>query len=268
MSQEAAAQRIGISVRALRAHESDDPPETMRAANLHAFAKLYKVKVEDLLEPVVPATLLRQTLAPSKPMPATIAVPELEASINGGERTAGLPALSTLSQRADRERSLGLHEVEIELSTGGKLPVLGLTWFKRIWSRPRKFEDARFLIVGCIDDHQGLSRPLRKTFKLEDGGKYRVVRWLDADTFFYTTVFAFSGEQADILTPIAETKQLAASVVRVVHKPPKGRDWPGFYFYGSDKIAFEFGFICETIVSDWRDLRGPKLNILPPAHEE
>jgi hypothetical protein len=38
--------------------------------------------------------------------------------------------------------------------------------------------------------------------------------------------------------------------VRVVHKPPKGRDWPGFYFYGSDKIAFEFGFVCDTIVSD------------------
>jgi len=111
-------------------------------------------------------------------------------------------------------------------------------------------------------------RRLRKTFKLDDGGKYRVVRWLDADTFFYTTVFAFSGEQADVLTPIAEAKQPAATIVRVVHKPPKGRDWPGFYFYGSDKIAFEFGFVCDTIVSDWRDLRGPKLNILPPAPQD
>lgn len=94
------------------------------------------------------------------------------------------------------------------------------------------------------------------------------MRWLDADTFFYTTVFAFSGEQADVLTPIAEAKQPAATIVRVVHKPPKGRDWPGFYFYGSDKIAFEFGFVCDTIVSDWRDLRGPKLNILPPAPQD
>ena len=57
LSQEAAAQRIGISVRALRAHESDDPPETMRAANLHAFAKLYKVKVDELLEPMVPIAM-------------------------------------------------------------------------------------------------------------------------------------------------------------------------------------------------------------------
>jgi DNA-binding XRE family transcriptional regulator len=116
LSQDAAAQRIGISVRALRAHESDEPPETMRAANLHAFAKLYKVKVDDLLEPVAPASLLRQTLTAPVRVPAAAGAPELEASINGGERAPGLPALSTLSQRAERERVLGLHEVEIETS--------------------------------------------------------------------------------------------------------------------------------------------------------
>lgn len=267
MSQDAAAQRIGISVRALRAHESDDPPETMRASTLHAVAKLYKVKVDDLLEPVVPAMLLRQTLSPPTGESVAKGAPELEASINGGERAAGLPALSTLSQRADRERALNLHEVEIATSAGTKLPVLGLTWFKRIWSRPKKYEGSQFLIIGRVDDHQGLSRPIRKQFKVDDGGKYRLVRWLDAETFFYTTVFAFSEEHADVLTPIAEAKELVATIVRVVHKPPKGRDWPGFYFYGSERIAFEFGFVCESIISDWRDLRGPKLNILPPSWE-
>jgi hypothetical protein len=29
----------------------------------------------------------------------------------------------------------------------------------------------------------------------------------------------------------SEAKELAATIVRVVHRPPKGRDWPGFYFY-------------------------------------
>jgi hypothetical protein len=101
----------------------------------------------------------------------------------------------TLSQRADRERSLNLHEVEIATSTGTKLPVLGLTWFKRIWSRPKKYDGSQFLIIGRVDDHQGLSRPIRKQFKIDDGGKYRVVRWLDAETFFYTTVFAFPVEK-------------------------------------------------------------------------
>ena len=92
-----------------------------------------------------------------------------------------------------------------------------------------------------------------------------MVRWLDAETFFYTTVFALSGEQADALTPVAEAKQPAGMIVRVAHKPPKGRDWPGFYFYGSDKVPFEFAFVCEQIVTDWSALRGPKLNVLPPG---
>ncbi len=234
----------------------------MRAGNLHAFAKLYKVKTDDLLDPVVTATLLRQTLTPSKEPGTATGAPELEASINGGERLTGPPVLSTLSQRADRERALGLHEVDVETSTGKKLPVLGLTWFKRIWSRPTKYDGAQFVIVGRVDDHQGLSRPIRKALKVTDGGKYRVVRWLDSETFFYTTVFALSGDQADVLTPIAEAKEPAATIVRVVHKPPKGREWPGFYFYGSEKIAFEFAFVCESIIADWRDLRGPKLNVL------
>ena len=265
LSQEAAAQRIGISVRALRAQESVKPPDTMRPSNLHALAKLYKVKVDELLEPVVAAHLLRQTLTPPQQHTAAPAAPELEASINGGAGTTGLPVLSTLSQRAERERALGLHEVEVETSAGEKLPVMGLTWFKRIWSRPAKYDGVRFAIVGLVDDHQGLSRPLRTTLKVQDGGKYRVVRWLDAETFFYTTVFALTSDQADVLTPLAETKQPAAMIVRVMCKPPKGKSWPGFYYYGSDRVAFEFGFICESIVSDWRDLHGPRLNVLPPA---
>ena len=83
-----------------------------------------------------------------------------------------LPALSTLSQRADREQSLGLHEVEIDYRLRRTASPRIDVEIQAHLVTARKVEDSRFLIVGCVDDHQGLSRPLRKAFKLDDGGKY------------------------------------------------------------------------------------------------
>jgi len=112
-----------------------------------------------------------------------------------------------------------------------------------------------------VDDYQGLSLPVRKVFEVKDGGKYRLVRWLDETTFFYTTVFAFTSEQADTLTPIALTTTRVAMIVRVVHREPEARKWPGFFFYGSEK-PFEFGFICEEIVPQLPEIRGSDGTIL------
>lgn len=243
------AARSGMSVRQIKSHESRRPPKSIRADYLLALAEVFKKDLKQIAEFDGPPD--SQPSPPSasharKPV-GEASVSELEQSINGGEpQSSAPPTLSTLSQRSERERQLRLDDVRIETSRG-PLPLLGLNWFKLIWSRPLKYDGARFVIIGEIDDYQGLSLPVRKTFEVKDGGKYRLVRWLDDKTFFYTTAFAFTSEQADTLTPIALTKARTAMIVRVVYKEPVARKWPGFYFYGSDK-PFEFGFLCEEIL--------------------
>lgn len=246
------AARSGMSVRQIKSHESRRPPKSIRSDYLLALAEVFgKKDLKHIAEFDGPAD--SQPSPPSasharKPSSGA-SVSELEDTINGGEpQNAAPPILSTLSQRSERERELGLDQVMVE-TPRGRLPLLGLNWFKLIWSRPLKYDGARFLIIGDIDDYQGLSLPVRKTFEVKDGGKYRFVRWLDDKTFFYTTAFAFTSEQADALTPVALTKGRAAMIVRVVYKEPIARKWPGFFFYGSDK-PFEFGFICEEILPE------------------
>jgi transcriptional regulator with XRE-family HTH domain len=253
------AARSGMSVRQVKSHESRRPPKSIRSDYLLALAEVFKKDLKQIAEFDGPAD--SQPSPPSasharKPV-GEASVSELEQSINGGEpQSTAPPTLSTLSQRSERERQVRLDDVRIETSRG-PLPLLGLNWFKLIWSRPLKYDGARFVIIGDIDDYQGLSLAVRKTFDVKDGGKYRLVRWLEEKTFFYTTAFAFTSEQADTLTPIALTKARTAMIVRVVYKEPVPRKWPGFYFYGSEK-PFEFGFLCEEILPSIPTIQTPK----------
>ncbi len=238
------AARSGLSARQLKAHESRKPPKTIHAENLKAIAGAFRKPMEELADWV----------SSGQPTPSAESGPAPE-----GDTTAKatvLPSLSTLSKRATRERQLELHDIKVQL-TSETLPLLGLQWFKLVWSRPVKHDGYRFVVIGDVDDHQGLNRATRKVFKVTDGGKYRVVRWLDESTPFYTSVWALSSEHADLLTPIAVNKQRAALIVRVVHKPPEGSDWRGFNFYGDDKTPMEFGFIVEDILPDVPVLPSP-----------
>jgi len=252
------AAKSGMSVRQVKAHESRRPPKSIRNDYLIALIEVFKQKgpkhIADFDGP--PEATPSLLSASSSKRPANEAtVSELEQSINGGEPESNAPpTLSTLSQRSERERQIDLDDVHIEIPQG-RFPLLGLNWFKLVWSRPLKYNDTRFLVVGEVDDYQGLSLPVRKTFDVDDGGKYRLVRWLDDKTFFYTTVFALKSTQADALTPVALTKGRTAMIIRVVYKEPVTRKWPGFYFYGSDK-PFEFGFICEEILPTVPEIGG------------
>jgi transcriptional regulator with XRE-family HTH domain len=253
---EQAAMKVGISSRQLKAHESRRPPRTIQLANVKAIAKAYHKRIEHIAEQADyrSGASLTDSYEVAAGKVATTA--QLEPVLPPLSVSA-LPKLGTLSQRCERERELGLDDVQID-TRHGKLPLMGLNWFKLAYSRPKKHDGKQFVVIGDVDDHQGLSRPVRKVFDVDDGGKYRVVRWLDDETPFYTTIFALGEQQADELTPLASKKRRAALVIRVAYRPPKARDWRGFYWYGDEKAPLEFGFICDDILREIPAIPSPK----------
>jgi transcriptional regulator with XRE-family HTH domain len=242
LKQEALAARAEVSVRTVKALESDKPPATMTVRTYDGLSGV-------LRKPVVPFARWVGGSSDSTDRPQ-------EVSAEIAENREKLPARSTVSLLAERERTLDLHDVKVK-TAGGELPLLGLNWFKRIWSRPTKHDGMRFLVAGCVDDHQGLNRSIRKKFEVHDGGKYLVVRWLEADTPYYATVFAFSSDHADALTPIAEARRSVAMIVRVQYAPPAG-DWKGFVFFGKDRTSHDFAFICDEILPDAPPIPRPR----------
>lgn len=228
---EHASSKLGVSSRQLKAYESVHPPRSMQLGTLGSLARGFGVAKTDIADWFDRGARHLLVALPAPVAAAPVSV---------------LPTMSTLSKRALQERKLGLDEATVR-TPQGKLPLLGLSIFKLIWSRPIKYADQRFAIVGTVDDHQGLSLSVRVALDARDGGKYRVVRWLDPDTVFYTTVFATNSRDADTLTAAAQENHQVGLVVRMVHRPPADR-WRGFTFYGDDKAQFEFAFVCEEIL--------------------
>ena len=235
-----ASAKLGVSARQLRAYESLHPPRTIQLGTLSSLARGFGTQKTDIADWYDLGS--RHLLVPL-PAPAPSA------------STPVLPPVSTLSTRALRERQLGMDALMVRTSQG-RLPLLGLSHFKLVWSRPLKYADQRFVVVGSVDDHQGLSLPVRKQLNARDGGKYRVVRWLEPDTVFYTTVFAVTSRDADALTLAAQENHAVGLVVYVAHRPPADA-WRGFSFYGSDKAPFEFAFVCEQILPELPEIPHP-----------
>lgn len=235
-----ASERLGVSERQLREHESLHPPRSIQLGTLNSLARGFGVQKTEIADWYDRGA--RHLLVP---LPAPVP----------GPPAAVLPPMSTLSTRALRERQLGLDAVTVR-TPQGRLPLLGLSLFKLIWSRPIKYADQRFVVVGTVDDHQGLSQAVRKQLDTRDGGKYRVVRSLEPDTVFYTTVFAAASRDADTLTLAAQENQVVGLVVVVAHRPPAD-SWRGFHFFGNDKTPFEFGFVCEQILSELPEIPRP-----------
>lgn len=228
---EQASAKLGVSSRQLKTYESQHPPRSLQLGSLASLARGFGVQKTDIADWF---DIGARHLLVRLPQPTMMTAP------------AVLPTVSTLSKRVLRERQLGMDALTVR-TPQGKLPLLGLSLFKLIWSRPMKYADQRFVVIGNVDDHQGLSMSVRKQLDARDGGKYRVVRWLEPDTVFYSTVFAVATRDADALTLAAQENQAVALVVVVAHRPPDGA-WRGFNFYGDDKTPFEFGFVCEQIL--------------------
>jgi hypothetical protein len=220
-------------------------------------------RVRELREQISRAVLDRKAREIRRPLVEATAVEragerrdDIEAAVpaSKSKKGAALPRLGKLSENAKQERMLGL-DCQTVIAPSGTYPLLGFNRFKLIWSRPKAHDGQRFAVQGKPDDYMGLNQSTAEALGTDDGGKFRVSRMVSEGLPFYATVFAASGEHFEALNAQLD-RGLVTIIVRVLHKPPKGK-FRGFFFYEdreegdsrkpTPRVPKDFAFVVEEI---------------------
>jgi transcriptional regulator with XRE-family HTH domain len=225
-----AARRTGLRPITVRRHESlKDGPRTLQAETVKRYADAYKCDRE---------TFAKWEEHGAAPPPDD----------DGDTSDPGAPALSTLSQRAERERELGGAKT-VSLPTG-YFDAFGPAILKKCMTACALYKDRCFAVAGRVEDSDHLPEPAARTLGVEvgAGARFRMTGKVAKGVPFYATVFTRDLEHTRQLLERGDDRKKVTVIVRVVVKPPE-KDWKGFFIFEKRPVPRPFAFVVEQIVS-------------------
>src|SRR5262245_52723563 len=230
LSRQELADRSGVRHRTIRAHESGTPPRTMQDDTIRLLAKALNVDKSALAKKVADSELAHAI------------------DVNAGDQRM-LPAVKTLTLRAEQERGLGVHDGV--MTRAGRVEVLGPALMQRLSAGCALHEGQRFAVVGTVRQYDAIPQVAAKVLgvPLGFGARVMLLRKLVKGSPFYATVFTRTGEQTKTIFDCEDGRKKVTAIVRVIVKPP-AQKWKGFFVFEKRPKPHPFALLVDEILTE------------------